>query len=107
FILAGGGRGVALDSNGNCWVACNTSPDFPSTTPTDGVSIIEGFALGYPHLQQTVGHGHVTGSVFMIPSDAKPADTMDPVTHASTLTPYGDGELSAPWGISVDGNDDV
>ncbi|WP_057939102.1 Vgb family protein [Algoriphagus resistens] len=107
FILAGGGRGVALDSKGNCWVACNTSPDFPSTTPTDGVSIIEGFALGYPHLAQTLGRNHITGSVFMIPSDANPIDTIDPNTHESNLTPYGDGELNAPWGISVDGNDDV
>jgi streptogramin lyase len=107
FIVAGGGRGVALDSKGNCWVACNTSPDFPSTTPTDGVSIIEGFALGYPHLSQTVGRNRKTGSVFMIPADASPKDTIDPATQESTLTPYGDGELNAPWGISVDGNDDV
>jgi streptogramin lyase len=107
FILAGGGRGVALDSKGNCWVACNTSPDFPPITPTDGISIIEGFALGYPHLQQTLGRNNKTGSVFMIPSDAKPIDTIDKTTHKSNLTPYGDGELNAPWGISVDGNDDV
>ncbi|MFT7899569.1 hypothetical protein VBY74_06265 [Tenacibaculum ascidiaceicola] len=107
FILAGGGRGVALDSKGNCWVACNTSPDFPHTTTTDGVSIIEGFALGYPHLQQTVGRKHKTGSVFMIPADATPIDTIDKITHKSNLTPYGDGELNAPWGISIDGNDDV
>ena len=107
FILAGGGRGVALDSLGNCWVACNTSPDFPSTTPTDGVSIIEGFALGYPHLAQTVGHQRLTGSVFMIPFDADPKDTLDPVTQKSNLKAYGDGVLNAPWGISVDGNDDV
>ncbi|WP_343604364.1 hypothetical protein [Fluviicola sp.] len=107
FFLAGGGRGVALDSIGNCWVACNTSPDFPSTTPTDGVSIIEGFALGYPHLQQTLGHHRKTGSVFMIPADARPIDEVDIRTHTSDLTPYGDGELNAPWGISVDGNDDV
>lgn len=107
FILAGGGRGVALDSKGNCWVACNTSPDFPPTTPTDGVSIIEGFALGYPHLQQTLGHHNTTGSVYMIPSDAKPIQEIDINTQKSNLTAYGDGELNAPWGISIDGNDDV
>lgn len=105
FTLAGGGRGVALDSKGNCWVACNTSPDFPSTKPTDGVSIIEGFALGYPHLQQTLGRQHKTGSVFMVPADAIP----DGPEHENptALPAYGDGELNAPWGISVDGNDDV
>lgn len=107
FILAGGGRGIGIDSKGNCWVACNTSPDFPSTTPTDGISIIEGFALGYPHLQQTLGHKHVTGSVFMVPSDANPEDTFDQTTHKSNLTAYGDGILNAPWGLSIDGNDDV
>lgn len=107
FFLAGGGRGVALDSSGNCWVACNTSPDFPSTTPTDGVSIIEGFALGYPHLQQTVGRKEVTGSVYMIPSDATPMEEFDPNTKKTELPAYGDGELNAPWGISIDGNDDV
>ncbi|MFM9949548.1 MAG: hypothetical protein ACKV1O_16540, partial [Saprospiraceae bacterium] len=107
FTLAGGGRGVALDSKGNCWVACNTSPDFPSTTPTDLISIIEGFALGYPHLEQTLGRKHKTGSVFMIPYDAKPADPMDKTSQAADLKAYGDGELNAPWGVSVDGNDDV
>ncbi|MBC6993326.1 hypothetical protein QWY85_19340 [Neolewinella lacunae] len=107
FILAGGGRGVALDSKGNCWVACNTSPEFPATTPTDGVSIIEGFALGYPHLEQTLGRNNKTGSVFMIPFDANPIDALDETTQGSNLTPYGDGELNAPWGISVDGNDDI
>ncbi|MNJ90822.1 Virginiamycin B lyase [compost metagenome] len=107
FILAGGGRGVALDSKGNCWIACNTSPDFPPITPTDYISIIEGFALGYPHLEQTLGRNRKTGSVFMIPSDANPMDTIDKTTHESDLTPFGDGELNAPWGISVDGNDDV
>lgn len=107
FILAGGGRGVALDSKGNCWVACNTSPDFPPTTPTDHISIIEGFALGYPHLEQTLGSNNKTGSVFMIPGDANPINTIDKTTHKSDLTPFGDGELNAPWGISVDGNDDV
>ncbi|NVK63241.1 MAG: hypothetical protein HWE22_01590 [Flavobacteriales bacterium] len=107
FFLSGGGRGVALDSQGNCWVACNTSPDFPSTTPTDGVSIIEGFALGYPHLQQTLGHKNITGSVYMIPADAKPLEEIDLQTKTSNLTPYGDGELNAPWGVSIDGNDDV
>ncbi len=107
FIVAGGGRGVALDSQGNCWVACNLSPEFPSTTPTDKVSILEGFALGYPHLQQTLGRKHQTGSVFMIPVGANPKDTIDESTHTSNLKAYGDGELNAPWGISVDGNDDV
>lgn len=107
FFLAGGGRGVALDSRGNCWVACNTSPDFPSTTPTDHVSIIEGFALGYPHLEQTVGKKNMTGSVFMIPAEASAQDLYDESTNKSKLTPYGDGQLSAPWGVSVDGNDDV
>lgn len=107
FILAGGGRGVALDSKGNCWVACNTSPDFPATTPTDGISIIEGFALGYPHLEQTLGHNRKTGSVFMIPFDADPTDAIDKTSHTPNLTAFGDGELNAPWGISVDGNDDV
>ena len=43
----------------------------------------------------------------MIPFDANPIDTIDKTTHASNLTPYGDGELNAPWGVSVDGNDDV
>jgi hypothetical protein len=107
FILAGGGRGVALDSKGNCWVACNTSPEFPPITPTDNISIIEGFALGYPHLLQTLGRRNKTGSVFMIPADAEPLDTRDTATHTSDLTPYGDGILNVPWGISVDGNDDV
>lgn len=69
-------------------MACNTSPDFPPITPTDGVSIIEGFALGYPHLEQTLGPNRKTGSVFMIPADADPVDTIDKNTQSSTLTPY-------------------
>ena len=107
FILAGGGRGVALDSKGNCWVTSNTSPDFPPITPTDGISIIEGFALGYPHLQQTLGRKHKTGAVFMVPADATQRDDFDHTSQTPDFTPYGDGILLAPWGVSVDGNDDV
>ena len=107
FTLAGGGRGVALDSKGNCWVACNTSPNFPALTPTNGISILEGFAFGYPHLEKTLGRRHKTGSVFMIPFDATPTDTTNPGSSAPEFPAYGDGELNAPWGISVDGNDDV
>ncbi|MEE3999709.1 hypothetical protein V1T75_05090 [Tenacibaculum sp. FZY0031] len=43
----------------------------------------------------------------MIPVDATPIDTIDKITHESNLTPYGDGELNAPWGVSIDRNDDV
>jgi hypothetical protein len=43
----------------------------------------------------------------MIPFDADPKYTIDPVTQKLNLKAYGDGDLNAPWGISVDGNDDV
>ena len=43
----------------------------------------------------------------MIPSNANPINEIDIHTHSSNLKAYGDGELSAPWGVSVDGNDDV
>ena len=38
----------------------------------------------------------------MIPSHATPDDY-----ESEPPTAYGDGELYAPWGVSVDGNDDV
>jgi hypothetical protein len=88
-------RALALDSKGNVWVASNASLDFPIPKVPDGASIMEQFrimggaALKYPK---------PTGLISMIrPDGTQPAPT--------GFT--GGGTIDVPWGLNIDGNDDV
>jgi len=88
-------RALALDSKGNVWVASNASRDFPAPKVPDGASIMEQFrilggaALRYPK---------PTGVINMIrPDGSQPS--------SSGFT--GDGAINVPWGLNIDGNDDV
>jgi hypothetical protein len=88
-------RALALDSRGNVWVASNASPDFPMPKVPAGASIMEQFeimgdaAMTYPKS---------TGMISMI----RPDGTQD------TPTGYnGGGLVDIPWGLNIDGNDDV
>jgi hypothetical protein len=98
FRIGIGGRGVALDSKGNLWAAGLLSLDFPVPKIPDGVSIMEQFKILVDALAKYEATGKKTGVVNMIrPDGTQPA-------------PYGftGGEtLNAPWGVVVDGNDDV
>ncbi len=88
-------RALALDSKNNVWVASNASSDFPLPPVPNGASIMEQFAimggavLKYPK---------PTGVVSMIRPDGT-----QPVPAGFT----GGGTLDVPWGLNLDGNDDV
>lgn len=88
-------RALALDSKENVWVASNTSPDFPMPKVPDGASIMEQFrimgaaALKYPK---------PTGVINMICADG---------TELEPNGFSGSGLVDVPWGLNIDGNDDV
>ena len=92
-------RGIALDSKGNLWVASNLSLDFPPPKIPDGVSIMRQFQLAGEHMiaAEHEHPGKTTGAVNMIRPDG---------TQPAPMGFTGNG-ISVPWGISVDGSDDV
>lgn len=95
-----GVRALALDSKGNAWVASNMSLDFPPPVIPDGASIMQQFKIAAGHMLEVLSSnpGMVTGVVNMIrPDGSQPAPT--------GFT--GNKEVSVPWGLNVDGNDDV
>ena len=94
-------RGVALDSKGNLWVASNMSLDFPPPVIPDGVSIMKQFQIAARTHAQGAGTPHpkmTTGVVNMIRPDGS-----QPAPKGFT----GGKVLNVPWGVSIDGNDDV
>jgi len=98
FKVGIGARGVALDSTGNLWVASLMSPDFPLPKIPDGVSIMEQFAMLLEALGKNMAEGKKTGIVSMIRPDG---------TQLAQEGFTGNETINGPWGIVVDGNDDV
>jgi hypothetical protein len=98
FKVGIGARGIALDSKGNLWVASLMSPDFPMPKIPDGVSIMVQFALILDALGKYEAEGKKTGIVSMIRPDG---------TQLDQAGFAGAGALNAPWGLTIDGNDDV
>jgi hypothetical protein len=94
-----GVRGLALDSKGNVWVANNMDLKMPIPKLPDGLSIMEQFKLITEAMVKYIRTppGHITGAVNMIRPDGT-----QPAPKGFT----GPAE-SIPWGINVDGNDDV
>ena len=92
-------RGIALDSKGNLWVASNLALDFPPPKIPDGVSIMRQFQLAGEHMIGAMREhpGKTTGAVNMIRPDG---------TQPAPMGFTGNG-ISVPWGVSIDGNDDV
>ncbi len=88
-------RALALDSKENVWVASNASLDFPQVHVPDGASIMEQFQIMGDALLK---YPKSTGIVSMI----KPDGTMPFPAGFS-----GGGAVDVPWGINIDGNDDV
>ena len=89
-------RGIALDSKGNLWTASNFSLDFPPPKIPDGTPILLQFKLAVEHLQKTLVDGKTTGVVNLILADGTQPE------------PKGfEDEINVPWGINIDGNDDV
>jgi hypothetical protein len=88
-------RALALDSKENVWVASNASLDFPLPKIPDGASIMEQFRLmGAAMLR----YPKSTGVIHMIRPDGGQL-------QASGYT--GGGAIDMPWGLNIDGNDDV
>jgi hypothetical protein len=100
FRVGSGVRALALDSKGNVWVASNMSPDFPPPVIPDGASIMEQFKIAAGHMLKVL-ETHpkmVTGVVNMIRPDG---------TQPEPKGFTGNKAVSVPWGLNVDGNDDV
>jgi hypothetical protein len=95
-----GVRGIALDSKGNLWAASNMSLDFPPPKIPDGVPIMEQFKIAAAHMLKilTENPKKTTGVVNMIRPDG---------TQAAPKGFTGDNVVNVPWGVSIDGNDDV
>jgi len=88
-------RALALDSKGNVWVASNASPDFPVPKIPDGASIMEQFRLlGVAMLK----YPKATGVINMIRPDG---------TQPNPEGYTGAGVIDVPWGLNIDGDDDV
>jgi hypothetical protein len=98
FRVGIGARGVALDSKGNLWVASLMSPDFPLPKIPDGVSIMKQFELILQALGKNIKEGKKTGIVSMIRPDG---------TQLNPKGFTGGDTVNAPWGVAIDGNDDV
>ncbi len=98
FRVGIGVRGVALDSKGNLWVASNMSLDFSPPTIPDGVSIMKQFQIAGQHLLKELPPGKATGVVNMIRPDG---------TQPAPMGFTGGNVINVPWGVSIDGNDDV
>jgi hypothetical protein len=99
FHCSIGVRALALDSKGNVWVANNMDLKTPVPKIPANASIMEQFKFVTDAMFKYImtPPGHITGQVNMIRPDGTQPDPMGYT---------GPGE-SIPWGINVDGNDDV
>ena len=99
FRVGIGVRALALDSKGNVWVASNMSQGFPPPRIPDGASIMKQFQLAAEHLLKALGSSkRTTGVIHMIRPDG---------TQLSAKGFDGGGAVSVPWGVNIDGNDNV
>lgn len=88
-------RALALDSKENVWVASNVSLDFPVPKVPAGASIMEQFRIMAGAMMRSPKS---TGVIHMIRPDGT---QLDPKGFT------GNGEVDIPWGLNIDGNDDV
>jgi len=88
-------RGLALDSKENVWVVSNCSLDFKMPPVPDGASIMEQFKIMGAAM---LSYPKPTGVANMIRPDGT-----QPMLEGFT----GGGAVNVPWGVNIDGNDDV
>jgi hypothetical protein len=94
-------RGLALDSKNNVWVSSNLSPDIPDMPKVpEGVSIMKQFQMMFQAVVRDLETGRLKSSGFI---SLLRADGTQPEPNAFN----GGGLVSLPWGINIDGNDDV
>ena len=90
-------RGLAIDSTGHVWVGSNFSMGYPLAKVPDGASIIKEFRLNIEKVLENETSGiKETGNVTLIDSDGN-------VLQKAAL----EGEIYAPWGVTIDGKDNV
>jgi hypothetical protein len=101
FRVGLGPRGLALDSKNNVWVSSLFSPDIPGMPKVpEGVSIMEQFRILFQAVVGDIESGRLKSSGFM---SLIRADGTQPEPNVFN----GDGAVSLPWGVNIDGNDDV
>ena len=89
-------RGLAIDSRGNVWIANNFSMGYPLAKVPEGASVIEEFKYNIEKIISNEAKGiSKTGNVAMVTPDGR---------HVTT---YLDGDMYGPWGVSIDGDDNV
>jgi len=88
-------RALAMDSKANVWVASNMSLDFPVPKMPDGASIMVQFEILGKAL---LTYPKPTGVINLIHPDG---------TQAAPMGFDGGGAIDVPWGVNIDGNDDV
>src|SRR5271166_3808971 len=94
-----GVRALSLDSKENVWVVSNMDLQTPQPKFPAGISIMEQFKILTDSMfRYVIGPpAHVTGALNMIrPDGTQPA----PMGFTGPA-------LSIPWGVNIDGNDDV
>lgn len=88
-------RALALDSKENVWVASNASLDFPIPKVPEGASIMEQFRIMAGAMMRSPNS---TGVIHMIRPDG---------TQLEPKGFTGNGAIDVPWGLNIDGDDDV
>jgi hypothetical protein len=93
-------RALALDSKSNVWVVSFISPGFPGLKPLPAHATIMQEFQAFSALLGPLQSGKVksTGFVSMIRPDG---------TQTSPRGFNGNGAVNLPWGVNIDGNDDV
>jgi streptogramin lyase len=92
-----GPRGLAIDSTGHVWVANNFSMGYPVAKVPEGASIIEEFRLNILKVLENEKAGiDKSGNMALVAPSGE-------VIASGLLA----GVVYAPWGVSIDGNDNV
>ena len=90
-------RGLAIDSSGHVWVGNNFSMGYPIAKVPEGASVLEEFKLNIDKVLENEANGITqTGNITLI-------DPEGTVIDKALL----EGEVYAPWGVSIDGKDNV
>ncbi|WP_419174660.1 hypothetical protein [Desulfosediminicola sp.] len=90
-------RGVAIDSSGHVWVGNNFSMGYPLAKVPEKASIIEEFKINIEKVLKNEQQGITkTGNMTLISPDGA-------VLQKQVL----EGEIYAPWGVSIAGDDTV
>ncbi len=90
-------RGIALDSKGNVWTASLMNLDFPPPVIPPGAEIMQQFQIAGLDIFKYVNPQQPTGTIQM----TRPDGTQPQPKGFSGLP------INVPWGLSIDGNDDV